>query len=142
VCLFAHICNIFVEDWKAFMQISLLVSRTKTMIFISFFNIFYYYVFSSITFRMLSQKSPTPSPLLTYPPIPIFWPWHSPVLGHDFYFLVVNHISHSVCHFTLRKTQFKKIHFYVFTISAYRLGVSIKIYPKFKPDFGGIYLSV
>jgi hypothetical protein len=47
-----------------------------------FFNIFYYYVFSSITFRMLSQKSPIPSPPLPYPPIPIFWPWHSPVLGH------------------------------------------------------------
>jgi hypothetical protein len=47
-----------------------------------FLNIFYYYVFSSITFRMLSQKSPIPSPPLPYPPIPIFWPWHSPVLGH------------------------------------------------------------
>jgi hypothetical protein len=46
-----------------------------------FLNIFYYYVFSSITFRMLSQKSPIPSPLLPYPPIPIFWPWHSLVLG-------------------------------------------------------------
>ena len=31
---------------------------------------------------MLSQKSPIPSPLLPYPPIPIFWPWHSPVQGH------------------------------------------------------------
>ena len=50
--------------------------------FFFFFNIFYYYVFSSITFRMLSQKSPIPSPPLPYPPIPIFWPWHSPVLGH------------------------------------------------------------
>jgi hypothetical protein len=47
-----------------------------------FFNIFYYYVFSSITFRMLSQKSPKPSSPLPYPPIPIFWPWRSPVLGH------------------------------------------------------------
>jgi hypothetical protein len=47
-----------------------------------FFNIFYY-VFSSITFPMLSQKSPIPSPPpLPYPPIPIFWPWRSPVLGH------------------------------------------------------------
>jgi exonuclease III len=35
-----------------------------------FLNIFYYYVLSSITFRMLSQKSPP----LPYPPIPIFWP--------------------------------------------------------------------
>jgi hypothetical protein len=45
--------------------------------------LFFYYVFSSITFPMLSQKSPTPfTPQLPYPPIPIFWPWHSPVLGH------------------------------------------------------------
>jgi hypothetical protein len=46
-----------------------------------FFNIFYYYVFSSITFRMLSQKSPIPPPPLPYPPIPILGPWYSPVLG-------------------------------------------------------------
>jgi hypothetical protein len=39
------------------------------LIFIFFiFNIFYYYVFSSITFRMLSQKSPIPFPPLPYPP--------------------------------------------------------------------------
>jgi hypothetical protein len=31
---------------------------------------------------MLSQKSPIPSSPLPYPPIPTFWPWHSPVLGH------------------------------------------------------------
>jgi hypothetical protein len=51
-------------------------------LFFFFFHIFYYYVFSSITFRMLSQKYPIPFPSLPYPPIPIFWPWHSPVLGH------------------------------------------------------------
>jgi hypothetical protein len=51
-------------------------------IFISFFYIFYY-IFSSITFPMLSQKSPTPSPhhFPTHP-FPCFWPWRSPVLGH------------------------------------------------------------
>jgi hypothetical protein len=43
---------------------------------------FFYYVFSSIIFPMLSQKSPIPSPPLPYPLIPTFWPWHSPVLGH------------------------------------------------------------
>ena len=43
---------------------------------------FFYYVFSSITFPMLSQKSPTTCHPLPYPPIPIFWPWRSPVLGH------------------------------------------------------------
>jgi hypothetical protein len=47
-----------------------------------FFKNIFYYVFSSITFPMLSQKSPIPSPPLPYPPIPTFWPWRSPVLGH------------------------------------------------------------
>jgi hypothetical protein len=51
--------------------------RDKIFLFLLF-----YYVFSTITFPMLSQKSPTPSPPLPYPPIPIFWPWRSPVLGH------------------------------------------------------------
>jgi quinol-cytochrome oxidoreductase complex cytochrome b subunit len=51
------------------------------LINVNIFNIFYY-VFSSITFPMLSQKSPIPSAPLPYPPIPIFWPWLSPVLGH------------------------------------------------------------
>jgi hypothetical protein len=47
------------------------------------FLIFFYYVLSSITFPILSQKSPIPSPPpLPYPPIPTFWPWRSPVLGH------------------------------------------------------------
>jgi hypothetical protein len=31
---------------------------------------------------MQSQKSPIPSPLLSYPPTPTFWPWSSPILGH------------------------------------------------------------
>jgi hypothetical protein len=31
---------------------------------------------------MLSQKSPPHPPPLPYPPIPNFWPWRSPVLGH------------------------------------------------------------
>jgi hypothetical protein len=48
------------------------------------FFLYFYYIFSSITFPMLSQKSPIHSPPpLPYPPIPIFfWPWRSPVLGH------------------------------------------------------------
>ena len=46
------------------------------------FLICFYYVFSSITFPMISQKSPIPSPTLPYPPIPKFWPWRSPVLGY------------------------------------------------------------
>jgi hypothetical protein len=35
--------------------------------------LFFYYIFSSITFPMLSQKSPIPSPTLPYPLIPIFF---------------------------------------------------------------------
>jgi hypothetical protein len=38
--------------------------------------------FPSITFPMLSQKSPISSSLLPYHPFPFFWPWRSPVLGH------------------------------------------------------------
>jgi hypothetical protein len=34
---------------------------------------FFYYIFSSITFPMLSQKSPIPSLPLPYPTIPIFF---------------------------------------------------------------------
>jgi hypothetical protein len=34
--------------------------------FTLFFLLFFYYVFSSITFPMLSQKSPTPSPLFFF----------------------------------------------------------------------------
>jgi hypothetical protein len=44
--------------------------------------IFVYYIYSSITFPMLAQKSLMPSPQLPYPLIPTFWPWNSPVLGH------------------------------------------------------------
>ena len=38
-----------------------------------YFLIYFYYIFSSITFPMLSQKSPIPSPPLPYPLIPIFF---------------------------------------------------------------------
>jgi hypothetical protein len=37
------------------------------------FKKYFYYIFSSITFPTLSQKSPIPSPPLPYPPIPIFF---------------------------------------------------------------------
>jgi hypothetical protein len=62
-----------------------LLPMTCSACFLFFFllsGFFFYYVFSSVTFPMLSQKSPIPSPQLPYPPIPIFWPWRSPVLGH------------------------------------------------------------
>ncbi|EDL33456.1 mCG140397, partial [Mus musculus] len=46
-----------------------------------FLNIFYY-IFSSITFPMLSQKSLIPPPHFPTYPFPFFWPWRSPELGH------------------------------------------------------------
>jgi hypothetical protein len=42
--------------------------------FFYFFNIFYHYVLSSITFRMLSQKSPYPPPHFPTHPFPFFGP--------------------------------------------------------------------
>jgi hypothetical protein len=48
---------------------------------ILFFIFYFYYVFSSFIFPMLSQKSPIHPPL-PYPSTPTFWPWRSPVLGH------------------------------------------------------------
>jgi hypothetical protein len=48
-----------------------------------FIIIIFYYIFSSITFPMLSQKSPIPSPPTSLPTHShFFWPWRSPVLGH------------------------------------------------------------
>jgi hypothetical protein len=38
------------------------------------FLIFFYYIFSSITFPMLSQKSPIPSPHFPTHPFPFFGP--------------------------------------------------------------------
>jgi hypothetical protein len=54
--------------------------RNQDLSFFLIFNIFYY-VFSSITFPMLSQKSPIPSPPLPYPPIPIFLALAFPCTG-------------------------------------------------------------
>jgi hypothetical protein len=57
------------------------VDQSLVLFFFNFFkNIFYYYVFSSITFRMLSQKSPIPPPHFPTHPfqffdpgIPLYW---------------------------------------------------------------------
>jgi hypothetical protein len=49
-------------------KIHLLIGTTVSELQLSFF---FYYVFSSITFPVLSQKSLKPSPPLPYPPIPI-----------------------------------------------------------------------
>jgi hypothetical protein len=52
----------------------------KEISFLKIFNIFYY-VLSSITFPMLSQKFPIPSPPLPYPPIPILLALAFPCTG-------------------------------------------------------------
>jgi hypothetical protein len=47
----------------------------------SFYFITY---FPQLRFQCYPKSPPHPPPphTLPYPPIPIFWPWHSPVLGH------------------------------------------------------------
>jgi hypothetical protein len=47
----------------------------------SHLSYFFNYIFSSITFPMLSQKSPIPSPQLPYPFIPIFLALAFPCTG-------------------------------------------------------------
>jgi hypothetical protein len=59
-----------------------------TSIFLSFFkllDIFFIYISNVIPFYDFPFKNPlSPSPiiLLTNPPTPASWPWHSPILGH------------------------------------------------------------
>jgi hypothetical protein len=64
--------KILKSKWSKVAQ--LIIGKVKVFFF---FN----YVFSSITFPMLSQKSPIPSPLLPYPPIPIFLALAFPCTG-------------------------------------------------------------
>jgi hypothetical protein len=48
-----------------------------------FFFFFFSFFLLRIFFNYISNAIPkAPPPPLPYPPIPIFWPWHSPVLGH------------------------------------------------------------
>jgi hypothetical protein len=47
----------------------------------SFFLFFLITNFPQLHFQSY-PKSPPHTPPLPYPPIPIFWPWRSPVLGH------------------------------------------------------------
>jgi hypothetical protein len=44
-----------------------------------FFLDFFITYFLQLHFQCYPKAPPPPLP---YPPIPIFWPWHSPVLGH------------------------------------------------------------
>jgi hypothetical protein len=47
-----------------------------------FFLIFFIITYFPQIHLECYPKSPLYLPPLPYPPIPIFWPWHSPVLGH------------------------------------------------------------
>jgi hypothetical protein len=63
-------CVIHSNHSTVWMLWCLKISSTKWLSPLLFFYfLFFYYVFSSITFPMLSQKSPIPT---SYPPIPIF----------------------------------------------------------------------
>jgi hypothetical protein len=46
------------------------------------FFIFFITYFPQLHFQCYPKSSPCPPPPLPYPPIPTFWPWHSPVLGY------------------------------------------------------------
>jgi hypothetical protein len=49
----------------------------------SLFLFFFLFFLLRIFFNYISNAIPkVPPPQLPYPLIPIFWPWHSPVLGH------------------------------------------------------------
>ena len=55
------------------------LAKTENMVHDMYFFITY---FPQLQFQCY-PKSPTHTPhTLPYPPIPIFWPWRSPVLGH------------------------------------------------------------
>jgi hypothetical protein len=81
-CFPLYFCVVFVLYFKFCESIYCINVILYKGIHLVYFYLFIYYVFSSITFPMLSQKSPIPSPPLPYPPTLTFWPWRSPVLGH------------------------------------------------------------
>jgi hypothetical protein len=67
---------------RIFQKDGYIMSKQLPFRVLLFFSIFFiYYVFSSITFPMLYQKSPIPSPPLPYPPIPIFLALAFPCTG-------------------------------------------------------------
>ena len=80
-----HIYMLLLLTKKIIMTKELFVKQNSAIIgelaAAALFFKYFYQVFSSFTFPMLSQKSPILPPL-PYPPTPTFWPWHSPVLGH------------------------------------------------------------
>jgi hypothetical protein len=62
--------------------------ETKTLLFLMLFILFYFLTifiryFLHLHLKCYSKSSLyTHSTLLPHTPIPVFWPWHSPVLGH------------------------------------------------------------
>jgi hypothetical protein len=81
VCVCVYISCVICRNWSKDIETDKNAKGTHIFLIIIFFTVFFYYVFSSITFPMLSQKFPIPSPQLPYPPIPTFWPSSSSVLA-------------------------------------------------------------
>jgi hypothetical protein len=68
----SHFSKALMRSWQRTVSNKQSSSAFLPHVLLFFKNIFYY-IFSSITFPMLSPKSPIPSPPpLPYPPIPIF----------------------------------------------------------------------
>jgi hypothetical protein len=62
------------------------VRKTKTVFFFLFFIIYFLYLhFKCYPLSLFSLPKPpiaSPYSLITNPSSPVFWPWHSPTLGH------------------------------------------------------------
>jgi hypothetical protein len=72
-------CPIYISFFFSFHSMIFLSCNRYNLTLFPFFFYNFYYIFSSFTFQMLSQKSPIPSPCLL---TPTSWPWLFPVLGH------------------------------------------------------------
>jgi hypothetical protein len=73
--------RISLSSWQAWSTQEVYVATNSSwQTTILFFLIFFITYFPQLHFQCYSKSLPHPH--LPYPPIPIFWPWRSPVLGH------------------------------------------------------------
>jgi hypothetical protein len=71
-----------IQCWYLSQVLGLSGQGSRYLFFFPFFFFFITY-FSQLHFQCYPKSPPhPPPPPLPYPPIPIFWPWRSPVLGH------------------------------------------------------------
>jgi hypothetical protein len=68
--------------WKSSPCSWLLSHLSSLVLYNLFFFHFFITYFLQLHFQCYPKSPPPPPPPLPYPPIPIFWPWLSPVLGH------------------------------------------------------------